>query len=222
MTSLIWSARKRARQEEDEEAIHKIDIGQLFGSLFEPKALRRGMASDNIYTIDNNIYFQDDITMDSVSALNREMRHLQTKLLEMGTAYSIEPPPIRLHMTTYGGSIFAAMSAIDCIREMKVKVHSICDGYVASAGTIISVVCDRRFIKKNAHMLIHELRSDVWGKMSDIDDEHDNLKKLMAMIKKIYVEHTKLKKAELTDILKHDKNWNAQECLEKGLVDEVL
>lgn len=218
-----WSSKKNAKRPRGEDSDdEEVDVGQLLGSLIGAKGGSGRMNTSNIYTIDNNIYFQDDITMDSITSLNKELRQMQSKLIELGNSYNIDPPPIRLHLTTYGGSIYAAMSAIDCIRELKVKVHSICDGYVASAGTLISIVCDKRYIKKNAHMLIHELRSDLWGKISDIDDEYNNLKKLMNIIKKLYVEHSKLKKAELNDILKHDKNWNSQECLQKGIVDEIL
>lgn len=219
-----WSSKSRnvKRPREDTNDDEEVDVGQILGALMGPKAGVSHMSNSNIYTIDNNIYFQDDITMESISLLNKELRQMQTKLIELGNAYNIDPPPIRLHLTTDGGLIHAAFSAIDCIRELKVKVHSICDGYVASAGTLISIVCDKRYIKKNAMMLIHELRSGFWGKMSDIEDEFDNLKKLTSMIKKFYVDHTKMKKNELGEILKHDRNWNANECLQKGLVDEIL
>jgi ATP-dependent protease ClpP protease subunit len=44
----------------------------------------------------------------------------------------------------------------------------------------------------------------------------------MTHLKKIYVENTKLTDPELDDILKHDVSWNAEYCLEKGLVDEII
>ena len=40
-------------------------------------------------------------------------------------------------------------------------------------------------------------------------------------IKKIYIEHTKLKGDALDDILKHDLWWNASICKKKGLVDKI-
>jgi len=71
-------------------------------------------------------------------------------------------------------------------------------------------------------MLIHELRSGTWGKMSVIEDEVENLKKMMGKIKEIYTEHTKLKKKDLDAILKKDNDWYADECLKNGLVDELI
>jgi len=72
-------------------------------------------------------------------------------------------------------------------------------------------------------MLIHELRSATsWNKMSELEDEISNLKKTMENIKDIYAEHTKITRSELSKILKKDIDWDAKECLKRGLVDEII
>jgi ATP-dependent protease ClpP protease subunit len=58
--------------------------------------------------------------------------------------------------------------------------------------------------------------------MSVIEEEYENLKKMMGKIKDIYLEHTKLKKKEIDSILKKDNDWYADECLKSGLVDELI
>jgi ATP-dependent protease ClpP protease subunit len=60
----------------------------------------------------------------------------------------------------------------------------------------------------------------MWGKMTEINDEYCNLKRLMKHIIKIYVNNTNLTKSELTEILKKDINWNLKECIENGLIHE--
>lgn len=72
--------------------------------------------------------------------------------------------PIYLHINSFGGSLYDAYAAVDTIKNLRVPVYSIIEGCAASAGTIISVVCTKRFIGKNAHMLIHQLSSSMWGK----------------------------------------------------------
>ena len=215
-----WSAKNNKRKNMEDVSS---DDGQnplnLLGLLSKKQKEPSG---DNIYTIDNNIYFQDDITLDTITTLNKEIRLMSSFLITMGNDYSIPPPPIRLHITSYGGSVHAALSAIDCIEESKVPVHTIIDGYAASAATMISVCGAKRYIKKNASMLIHQLRAGTWGKMSDIEDEYINLQKTHELIKKIYINKTRLKKSNIAKILKHDLDWDAIECLANGLVDEIL
>jgi ATP-dependent protease ClpP protease subunit len=72
-------------------------------------------------------------------------------------------------------------------------------------------------------MLIHELRSTTtWNKMSELEGEIENLKKTMEQIKDIYAENTNMTRSELSKILKKDVDWDAEECLKRGLVDEII
>jgi ATP-dependent protease ClpP protease subunit len=95
------------------------------------------------------------------------------------------------------------------------------DGFVASAGTLITLAAAKRFIQPNAYMLLHQLSSGVWGKMSAIDDEVHNLRKLMNHITKFYLAHTRLKSSALQKLLLKDVTWNAEECLAKGIADAL-
>lgn len=194
------------------------DLGDIMNLLAKkPKA-----GNDNFYSMNNNIYFQDEISLDTADYLKKELREMEEHLLHVASKYSMDAPPIRLHITSGGGSVIAAYSIIDCMGELKVPVHTIVDGYAASAATLISVHGSKRFIKKNASMLIHQVRSGMWGKMAELDDDYKNIKKIHERIKDIYEEKTNLKRNELVKILKHDLDWDAQECLERGLVDEII
>ena len=45
---------------------------------------------------------------------------------------------------------------------------------------------------------------------------------LMKMIKNNYLQHTKIPKKKLNNILKHDIWFDAKQCLEYGLIDEII
>ena len=98
---------------------------------------------------------------------------------------------------------------------------TIIEGAVASAGTLISVFGKKRYIRPHAYMLIHQLSSGFWGKMSEIDDEYKNLSELTDRILSIYKENTKIPKKELQELLKHDLWLNVEKALKYGLVDDV-
>lgn len=176
----------------------------------------------SVHSSHNCVFFQDEISTDTISALNKEMRAVADKMLLISTIHKRSPQPIWLHLTTNGGDIYAAFSAIDCILNLGVPVYTVVDGFVASAGTLISVAATRRYIMPNAYMLLHELRSSMWGKFSDISDEVSNLKKIMAHIVSIYGEYTTIPARKLETILKKDIIWNAAECTKHGVVDGVF
>lgn len=134
----------------------------------------------------------------------------------------IEPRPITLYITSNGGLVYQVFGAIDTIRGMKVPVHTICKGFVASAGTLLSLAGKKRFITESSYMLIHELRAGHWGKFTHLSESLDNSKQLMEHIKSYYLTRTKMTSEELDEQLKKDVSWNAQMCFEKGLVDEII
>jgi ATP-dependent Clp protease protease subunit len=134
---------------------------------------------------------------------------------------NIEEIPIYLHINSNGGFIFAANSIVDLIINSNVPIYSIIEGACASAATLISIVCNKRYIRKHSHMLVHQLSSVVIGKMNEIDDEHANLTKLTEQMKNIYLEHTKMNNKTLTALMKKDLWLDSNECLRHGLADEL-
>lgn len=169
----------------------------------------------------NHIYFIADVTEASMSQLCKDLRAMDESLNIIRHTYNIDKIPIYLHIKTDGGDIYSTLSAIDCIASLRSPVYTVVTGLVASAGTILSTAGKKRYIQPNAYVLIHELSSGMWGKMSRIKDEYTNLQKLMDHIVKHYTTLTKLREKELRTILKSDITWNAQEAIKHGIADHV-
>jgi ATP-dependent Clp endopeptidase proteolytic subunit ClpP len=136
--------------------------------------------------------------------------------------FEIKPKPIKLYITSNGGLVYQVFTAIDTIRGLKVPVHTICRGMVASAGTLLSLAGKKRFITENSYMLIHELRAGSWGKFTELSESFENHRQLMEHLKSYYLTKIKMTAEELDAQLVKDVCWNAQTCLEKGLVDEII
>jgi ATP-dependent protease ClpP protease subunit len=180
-------------------------------------------SSSKIYAHDNHIYFYANVSKDTVYKLNDLIIKINQKYKEVkdkNPSLEVIPKPIYLHINSYGGGVFAAFTAIDFIKNSKIPVHTIIEGASASAATLISVVGAKRYMCRNASMLIHQLSSWTKGKMNELEDEFKNLEDMTEHIKDIYVKHTKLKKGELTKLLKHDRWWDFTKCKKHGLFDE--
>ena len=178
-------------------------------------------AMECIDVSDNTIMFYGDVSEKNAKVLNKAIRMIDKDLQVFKVKYDSDPPPIKLHINSYGGSVFAGLSTVDVILNCKTPVHTYIDGSAASAATLISVVGDKRFIYENSHMLIHQLSSSMWGKFEDFKDEMENLEMFMEKIKNIYVKHSKMNKKQVADFLKREKYFDATTCLELGLIDEV-
>lgn len=170
----------------------------------------------------NRIYFYQDVTRDSMLALNKQIDEAtkQAKIIQL--SYNLaEPPPVEIHICSDGGEVYGAMASVDKIINNPVPIHTYCEGIVASAATLISVVGAKRFISKNSCMLIHQVTSGLWGNYMEFQDEIKNLDLIMKLIRNVYLKHTNYKPDELDAILKHDLCLSAEECLKMGLVDKI-
>jgi ATP-dependent protease ClpP protease subunit len=178
---------------------------------------------NNIVEVSNNrIYFYSGVTRPKILKLNRSIYNLNVNMLSKSIPLEYQPPPIKLHINSYGGSVFAALAAVDYIKNSKVPIHTIIDGCAASAATLMSVVGEKRLMHRNACMLIHQLSGMLWGKFQEMQDDMINSEMLMEKIKSIYREHTKIPKREIDKLLKHDIWWEAEKCLEYGMIDELI
>ena len=180
--------------------------------------------SDNSRKItreNNHIYFYAEVDRPNIFELIELIRKCEIDNIVTAHKNCLEEIPIFLHISSYGGILFDAFTAIDVIQSCKVPIHTIIDGPTASAGTLISVVGKKRYMRPNSYMLIHQLSSISWGKMSELEDEHENNTMLMKRIKDIYTEHASIPKKQLSEILKHDLWWDINKCMDYGLIDEV-
>jgi ATP-dependent protease ClpP protease subunit len=170
--------------------------------------------------VENNLYFYGDITEANALELNAALYEMDKKLCVTDLFLDVNPN-INLHINSYGGSLFAGLATVDAIRNLKSEVHSYIEGAAASAATLISVVCDKRYIGKYSKMLIHQLSATNYGKYTELEDDMENNKHLMDTIKEVYKEYTKVPMKKLNKILKHDLWFDSKTCLELGLVDFI-
>ena len=197
---------KKEVENEDDEQLNSDESGKL-----------KKITREN-----NHIYFHAEINRGNIFDLIEHIRSCEIDNIIVAHKYCLHDPlPIYIHINSYGGCVFSALSAIDIIKSLQVPVHTIIEGATASAGTLISVVADKRYIRPSAHMLIHQLSSGAWGKMQELEDDFENNKCLMDKIIEIYREHATIPKTKLKEILQHDLWWNVDICLKYGLVDEI-
>ena len=118
--------------------------------------------------------------------------------------------------------MFSALTTVDRIKSSKVPVHTYVEGLVASAATLISICGKNRYMRKNAVMMVHQIRTFCGGTHENVKDEAKNLELMAEIIKRIYLENSNFEEAELDELLKRDLYLSATECLKYNLIDEII
>jgi ATP-dependent Clp protease protease subunit len=178
-----------------------------------------------VESVDNHVYFYSEVNTDRALALMRSLREIDRMIRNEKLTRNLAEDtdiPIWLHINSPGGDLFTAFAIADQIMQLKTPVYSIAEGLVASAATIVSVVCPKRYVQPNTYMLIHQFRSWFWGKHEEFKDEMRLQDMLIARMTAFYARFTHMTEEDLTERLKHDFWLDAGQAIELGLADAEL
>ena len=170
--------------------------------------------SNTIIHVDNcNLYFQGTITPESCFYLQQHLINLQNS----------DNEKINFYIQSVGGSLLPAFGVIDTIKSSSIPVNTYINGYVASAGSLLSVSGNKRYMSKNSMMLIHSLRTTI-GEVNfqELEDHYLNSASMMNIVKNIYQEKAQISEEHLDYLLRHDYWLNSSECLKYNFIDEII
>jgi len=130
---------------------------------------------------------------------------------------------ITLNITSYGGDVYAMLGTIDYFKSLPVKVNTHCVGACMSAAAVIlSCGTGKRSMTKNSTVMVHEGSAFESGKTSDVLKGADHLKKLQTSINDIMGDVTNKSTEFWEGVSKSDTYLTATECLEYGIIDEII
>ena len=130
---------------------------------------------------------------------------------------------ITLNITSYGGDVYAMLGTIDYFKSLPVKVNTHCVGACMSAAAVI-LACGTgtRSMTENSTVMVHEGSAFESGKTSDVLKGADHLKKLQSNINRIMGDVTNKSTEFWEGVSKSDTYLTADECLEYGIIDEII
>ena len=116
---------------------------------------------------------------------------------------------INLRIASYGGDVYAMLGLCDYIRGLDVKVNTHCVGTCMSAAAVL-LACGtgNRTMTRHSTVMVHE------GSAVE--------KELQKDINILLSEVTKKDTKFWTRVNRNDTYWDADKCLEYGLIDTII
>lgn len=178
---------------------------------------------DGIKVEGNKIYFYCEVTRQTIMLFTNEVIKLENTLIKMKEEYDLkEYPSINIYIHSDGGDAIAGLSAMDMLKERKVPIITICDGFVASAATFILLGGGHIKMRQHSYVLIHQIKTEFWGKYNDLCDELKNCENLMRLVQKIYKDNSKIPTKKLQTIINKELYMDALECEKLKLIHEII
>ena len=195
------------------DRVLKVDYADMNGLDDKTQILFKNLEW-GINTKSNTMYLTYEIEQDSLYAvMTRFDNFIQHN----------EGQDINLVLSSYGGDVYSMLGTIDYFKTLPVKVNTHCFGACMSAAAVI-LACGtgNRTMTQNSTVMVHEGSAFEGGKTTDVLKGADHLKKLQKNINRILGEVTKKDQQFWEGVSKNDTYLTANECLEYGLIDEII
>jgi len=134
--------------------------------------------------------------------------------------------PIKLIISTYGGSVDEMFSLYDVIKYVPCPVHTIAIGKVMSAGVLLVASGSRgnRLIGRSTRLMIHPISAGQEGTVFQMKNELAETTRMQALMEELLVANTKMTKTQVATLMKkgHDSYLTAKEAVKLGIVDAIF
>jgi ATP-dependent protease ClpP protease subunit len=129
---------------------------------------------------------------------------------------------ITLELSSEGGSAELALAFSDRIRTSTMAIYVKAYGLVASAAVLILASGDKRYMAKNAWVMVHEEGLELEGDVSGVEKQVKHYRRLEDQWAYLLSSMTETSIEEWNKLHKAETYLNAKQCLELGLIDKVI
>lgn len=130
---------------------------------------------------------------------------------------------LNIYINSPGGDVFEGNTIMNMLKRKKCVKNVYIDGLAASIASVIAMAGDKIIMPENSMMMIHNAWAHTAGNSSELRKLADDLDKVNASIRQVYLDKAGDKLDEETIItLMDNETWlTAQECYDYGLCDQV-
>lgn len=167
------------------------------------------------------IFLYDDIKSKSFgwfSTMDAETsaKKIAAKLEEIPDGTTIE-----LHINSNGGEAKEGVAIYNSLVNKKAKKIAYIDGVAYSAAFLPALACDKIIMGLGTTALVHNMWAIVQGNAADLRKEADNLDKMMAANRGIFMSRYKGTEEELIKLIESEEILTPKECVALGFADEI-
>ena len=138
------------------------------------------------------------------------------------------PEDVHLLISTGGGAVYDMFGIIDIMNIVKRRrdIATLGTGKVFSAGVplLASGTKGKRFVTRNARIMMHRCSAGNMGTTADMKASHDEMRLMEDQMVQVIAENSKLSVGEIHNMFSKntDEYFSAQEAIEMGLADEII
>ena len=133
---------------------------------------------------------------------------------------SINNNEISIYINSPGGTVYDGLAILDVMDLIKSPIKTVCAGKAMSMAAIILLYGDTRVSTKRSTIMLHQLSTLVGGRLSDINVDYKEAKRLENLLYELIKEKTNIQ--DIDNKLLVDWYVSPKEAKELGIIDTIL
>jgi len=128
---------------------------------------------------------------------------------------------IHLRINSPGGSVFAARSMEQALREHPANIIVHVDGYAASAASFLAMAADEVVMNQGGFLMIHKANTVAYGNTDDLISTADLLEKIDNSLVTTYQNRTKQEPEQIKQWMAAETWFGADEAIALGFAERI-
>lgn len=178
----------------------------------------------DVNTENRIIYLSGNVDNESIGSISSALVNLISKDDKSEAEMKdYERKPIHFHISTNGGSVYAALALIDIIEASKTPIYTYCH-YALSAGFLLLLAGHKRFSGKRATIMLHTILHSTDGDLQTMTENIEHTQHCYNIICEWITSRCNITKKQLDDIKARKYDWyiTPEEALKLGIIDEII
>ena len=161
------------------------------------------------------IFLQGEIYTGNANEVVMKLLYLQSENRRKEISFYINSP---------GGDVAATLAVYDTMQILSCPVATYCVGQAASGAAVLLAggTKGKRYILRNARVMLHQPYGGVGGQVSDIEIQANEILRYREVLNQILANHTSQPIERIAKDTDRDFFLGAEEAKKYGVVDEIL
>ena len=133
----------------------------------------------------------------------------------------LEVDSINVHINSYGGEVSQGLAIYNTLKDSKMKVTTVCEGFACSAASVVFMAGDERIIKEASLLMIHNAWTWAKGDSNELKKQAEDLEKITQASVNAYKSKANISEEKIKELMDKESWITADEAVEYGFATKT-
>lgn len=128
---------------------------------------------------------------------------------------------INVHINSYGGEVSQGLAIYNTLKDSKMKVTTVCEGFACSAASVVFMAGGERIIKDASLLMIHNAWTWARGDFNELRKQAEDLEKITQASVNAYKSKVNISEEKIKELMDKESWITADEAVEYGFATKT-